>query len=1242
MTALSLLNSQILDALSDHIAVLDKSGVIIYTNKAWEDFVKQEYSLTKVGIGDNYLDLIKKEDNFKNNSAEICENIFEIIDRKKKTYSVDYPINLLNTERWYSMQVSTLNGEGQIIISNKEISERVLKEKEVAEINEKFKTVISGTNTGIWEWNIIENKVSFNEEWGSQLGYKPSEIEQSIAMWEKLVHPEDFVKVKETADAYLKGELEEYNYVYRMRHRNGEWLKIRTKGVVSKRDKNGQPLYFIGIHTNVNKEEQYLQEINEYEKYLSSSMEITCIGNHEKYIKINKRFTEVLGYTQEDLEDLSFEEFIHPNDLENTVEEIESLANGEVVIRITNRHKCKNGSYKTLAWTFKSDSNTGLTYAVGRDITDLIKAQEKAQQYFDILDNSLNEMYIICAENLHFIDANIGTQNNIGYTIEELKELTPIGLNPDIELGDLKEILKPLILKEKDYVTFETKHLRKDGTTYDAFINLQLTKLGDKDVFVALALDISDRIEQEKELIKTKNDLSNIVDYANVGIAYVNEATELISVNPKFVEILEYENAAELLGKPIAKFTYADDIKKELILINELLQGKRDAYQLEKRYVTKNNKVKWVDLHVSSIKSEEGKIINFVGLVSDITDEKKAQDKLIKSENNYRDVIDSFNDVIIRVNSKGIIEMLSPSVEQVLGYKISEELNKKAKDYYVNKLERDLYIERIKEKGFIDHFETQLYNNKGEIIDIMVAGRLYKDSFGSYGIQSVFRDVTSVKEKEAIINVLTELSFTLGGVHYFNELSNSLSNLLKVEHVIIGLYNCDKEEVESIGYSISGELQESFTYSLVGTPCRIALDGEIEIVLTDVQKKYPKDEYLVAMNADSYIGITLFDNNKPIGIIAILDSKPVKNVDFITSILLHVKTRTETEISRTKIENLMIEREARFRGVIENSSEITCLIDETGTVKYVAPSITKILNYSVDEILGDQIFNYLHEDDRDKAIDRLKIRYEDGSDGVYEVYRLKRKDGAYKYFRAILSNHFNTDGINGFIINAQDISELIIADNERYRIALHTEEKERRRLSQDLHDGLGQTIAAASMYMNTLDDLVVSQLDEETYEIFKSGKELVNKSAKETRMVSHNIMPPSLTQFGLSDSLLGMISNYQKIKNNVVITFNSTLKNQRFNHDVELSLYRVVQELINNALKHSEAKNIDVSILVMDSICKIIVKDDGVGFDYKAIKKDKKSGIGLRNIEQRIHLIGGNFDIVKNEKGVEFIITVDF
>jgi len=1367
LNAISLLDSQILDALSEHIAVIDKNGLVTYTNKAWDNFVGKKDNSSRVEIGVNYLDVLKKSQNNEDDKLDFCTGILNVIKREGNYFQIDYPFNSSNIKRWYTMRVTPIGNDGEVVIAHSDITERVLRESELKVVDDKLNAVISGTNTGIWEWDLKTNVVIFNEEWAQQLGYSSDEIIHDFSTWEKLVHPDDILEAKNRIDAYLKGERKEYDYIHRMKHKNGEWKHILTKAVVYKRAEDGSPLSLMGTHNDVNKEAEYRQEISEYEKHFSVSMDLMGIVNIEGYlIKVNSRFVELLGYTELSLTSQPMISFVHPDDVERTLNEVEKLINGKQTTQFINRYKCKNGNYKHLMWTAKLDPESGLCYCSARDVTDVIKAQEKSQQYFDILNNSLNEMYIICADTLHFIDANIGAQKDIGYTVKELQELTPIDLKPDLSLEDFRKIVNPLVTKEKQCVSFETRKLRKDGSSYMALINFQLTKLGDKDVFIAVALDVTDRVAQETELKSTKKRFENIVDYANVGIAYANEKTEVISVNKKFAEILEYKDESKLVGQKVADFTFPEDLAEDLSFVKDIKEGKRDSFSIEKRYVTKTKKIKWVDLNVSAIRNKLGEVENFISMVIDITEKKENQVKLIDSERNYKDIVNSFHDVILRVNSKGIIEVLSPSVERILGYKVSEGLNEMATDYYVNKSDRALYLKLLQENGVVNHFETQLYNSKGDIVDIITNGRLYKDSYGDYGVQTVFRDVTDAKknalkiassekrlkdvfdnvndaiivtnmnseiheynnafitlcevqidynesvskyitmlhsekrdrigyleklekdgvnsfegemiigngkikwidtkstaiydeehkligirdvirdtterkEKEEVLNVLTELSSTHGGKHYFKKLSNSLSELLNVEHVIIGLYDGKEDRVESIGYSLKGNIQDNFSYQLLNTPCKIALDREFELVESGVQKKYPKDEYLVEMNAESYVGITLFEGKKPIGIVSLIDSKPFTNIDFITSILIQIKTRTETEIIRTNIENLIIKREARFRGMIENSSEITCLIDENGIVKYVAPSITKILNYTVEELLGEKIFDYLHEDDSLKAIERIKFRYKDGTSGVYDVYRVREKGGGYKYFRAILSNHFKTEGINGFIINAQDISELIIDENERYRIALHTEEKERKRLSQDLHDGLGQTIAAASLYMNTLDDLVGNQLDTETLEIFKTGKDLVNKSAKETRMVSHNIMPPSLTQFGLSDSLSEMIKNYQKIKDNVDITFKSNIRKHRFTHEVELSLYRVVQELINNALKHSKAKHINVSVLIDGLSCEISVKDDGIGFDYEFIKKDKAAGIGLRNIEQRIKVIEGHLEISSRDEGTEFVITLD-
>jgi PAS domain S-box-containing protein len=1361
------LNSQILDALSERIAVIDKKGHIIYTNQAWDYFHienEKEFPNVKHGKKDNYLSVLKRAIELDPQLKLSYDEILNVINRKKDYYCIDFSSHSPIKRKWYTMRFTPIGDDGEVVIAHSDITERVLQESELKVVDDKLNAVISGTNTGVWEWDISLGKVHYSKEWAQQLGYSYDEIVQEFSTWERLVHPDDLLEAKKRIEAYLKGEIDTYDFVHRLKHKNGEWKHILTKVIISKRAEDGSPRYFIGTHTDVHNEKQYLKEISEYEKHFYVSMDLMCIVNIEGYlIKVNYRFVELLGYSEHDLTSQPMINFVHPDDVEKTSNLVEELIKGKETTQFINRYKCKNRNYKHLMWTAKFDPDSGFTYCSARDVTDLIKAQETSQQYFDILDNSLNEMYLICSETLSYVYANIGAQKNIGYTVKELQELTPIDLKPDISFEDFCKIVNPLLTREKKYVSFETRKLRKDGSAYIAFINLQLTKLGDKDVFIAVAIDVTERVAQETELKSTKKRLENIIDYANVGIAYANEKTEVISVNKKFAEILEYKDESKLIGQKVEDFTFPEDLAEDLSLVEEIKKGKRDSFSIEKRYVTETKKIKWVDLNVSVIRNKLGQVENFIAMVIDITEKKENQVKLIDSERNYKDIVNSFHDVILRVNSKGIIEMLSPSFERVLGYKVNESLNKMNTDYYVNKSDRALYLKLLQENGVVKHFETQVYNSKGSIVDIIANGRLYKDSYGDYGVQTVFRDVTEAKknelkitssekrlkdvfdnvndailvtnmnseiqeynnafvtlcevevnygeiisnylksinsekskilrylkqlekdglnsfegeviigngktkwidikssaiydghkkligvrdvirdvtvrkEKEEIIRALTHLASTHGGKHYFNELAISLSSLLNVEYVVIGVYHEQQGEVESFGYSENGKLEENFTYSILNTPCKFTLEGQFELVESGVQKKYPKGEYLANMDADSYIGMTLFNEDKPIGLIALLDSKPIENIDFMTSILTQIKTRTETEITRTSVENLIIEREARFRGMIVNSSEITCLVDETSEVKYIAPSITKILDYSVDELLGEKLVDYIHGEDQERAFEHINSK--DNLSGGYSIYRFKMKGGEYKHFRATLSNHFNTDGINGVVINAQDISELINDENERYRIALHTEEKERKRFSQDLHDGLGQTIAAASIYMNTLDDLVGSQLDTETYEIFKTGKDLVNKSAKETRMVSHNIMPPSLTQFGLSDSLSEMINNYQKIKDNVNITFKSNILKHRFTHEVELSLYRVVQELVNNSLKHSKAKHIDVTLSVENYKCRIVVRDDGVGFDYALIKKDKKAGIGLINIEQRIHIVGGVFEINNQKKGIEFVITL--
>lgn len=368
------------------------------------------------------------------------------------------------------------------------------------------------------------------------------------------------------------------------------------------------------------------------------------------------------------------------------------------------------------------------------------------------------------------------------------------------------------------------------------------------------------------------------------------------------------------------------------------------------------------------------------------------------------------------------------------------------------------------------------------------------------------------------------------------------------------------------------------------------------------------------------------------------ENNPVRMIGVCMDVTEQTKKNVELKIAKDNLSNM-----------VDYANIGIAYANAKAVVISVNKKFANILEYnSIDDLVGKKVADFAIDDDFENEMKLIQEIKENKRD-IYQIEkRYLTQLNNIRWIDLNVSVIRNDLGeVENYVAMVIDITDkkesqekLAEAEKERYLIAIQTEENERQRLSQDLHDGLGQTIAAASLYMNALDDLVESQLDAETYEVFTKGKELVNKSAKETRMVSHNIMPPSLNQFGLSDSLAEMISNYQKIKVDVNINFTSNLKEHRFKQEVELSLYRVVQELINNALKHSKADCIDVSVLIDKNKCEIRVKDNGVGFIYDEVKKNKKSGIGLMNIEQRIIVIGGKLDIINHDVGVEFVMTM--
>jgi len=217
------------------------------------------------------------------------------------------------------------------------------------------------------------------------------------------------------------------------------------------------------------------------------------------------------------------------------------------------------------------------------------------------------------------------------------------------------------------------------------------------------------------------------------------------------------------------------------------------------------------------------------------------------------------------------------------------------------------------------------------------------------------------------------------------------------------------------------------------------------------------------------------------------------------------------------------------------------------------------------------------------------------------------------------------------MIQEQRIHEL---EQERQIIALNStlqgEETERSRLARDLHDGLGGLLSGIKLtLMNMKGNAIITQ---EAVEMYDHALGLLDTSIKELRHVAHNLMPETLFRYGLKQTLSDFCEGVGNIGLKVNFAFYGVVK--RYDEKLEIACYRIVQELVNNAMKHSNATEITVQVVSEEKRLSITVQDNGKGMDMK--EAGQSSGKGLANIRSRVASFGGHFDLSSEHgKGTE-------
>jgi two-component system, NarL family, sensor kinase len=201
---------------------------------------------------------------------------------------------------------------------------------------------------------------------------------------------------------------------------------------------------------------------------------------------------------------------------------------------------------------------------------------------------------------------------------------------------------------------------------------------------------------------------------------------------------------------------------------------------------------------------------------------------------------------------------------------------------------------------------------------------------------------------------------------------------------------------------------------------------------------------------------------------------------------------------------------------------------------------------------------------------------------------------------------------------------------------LKGQEEERSRLAKDLHDGLGGLLSGVKFSLRNMKDNLIITPDNMT--VFERSLDMLDTSIRELRRVAHNMMPEMLTKFGL-DEALKEYCNSINATNLVSVKYQSIGMGIRIEKSTEIIIYRIIQELLNNIMKHAAAKEATVQLVKEEGRLSIIVEDNGEGFDTAMIKNNK--GAGLISIQSRVDYLKGQLDI-HSEQGKGTLVNIEF
>ena len=726
---------------------------------------------------------------------------------------------------------------------------------------------------------------------------------------------------------------------------------------------------------------------------------------------------------------------------------------------------------------------------------------------------------------------------------------------------------------------------------------------------LAIGLDITDLKQSDSALIQERDKLQALMDgitRAGIGIDIVGDDYRILFQN----ETLE-QRFGDIRGEPCYKHYMSQESPCDRCTVLEAIQ-QNSAVELEHKGLDGRD----YQIFSAPLPETDGSVNKAIEIVMDITERKQAEEAMKKSSI----IINSTTDAVICTDTVGNITFWNKGAEIIYGYRKEEVIGKSISIIYKD---QDLHvlesmIADLMEGKDIPGLEVTCIDKNKQDVEVLLSLTTIKDKDGNITeFVGITKDITEHKQAQRALVESEERYRTLyenaGDAIFIME----GDKFIDCNQKTLEMFACQKEQI--IGetpYRFSPSIQPDGMDSVTKACAKIkaALEGT------------PQHFEWKHQRLDG----TLFD----VGV-------SLNAVELSTGPCIQAIVRDITE--RKQAEEAQKESEERFRKLSEAAFE-GIAFSEGGMLVDANKAFVEIYDSSLEELKGKQVIELVAPEHRELVTKKIRSGYE----GTYE-HRGLRKDGSLIDLE-IQGRNVTYRGRNVRLTAIRDITERKKAERriQEYQGQLKSlaselalaEERERRRIAAGLHDDIAQKLAMAKLGLQTLH---ASLADTDLSQSLEKQCHIMEQIVEDARSLTFELSNPLLYQVGLDAAVESHLSKQIQDELGIECKFRIEGPHSSLDDNIKVVLFQAVRELIANVVKHANASTLEVCITNSEEELKIVVEDDGIGFDPARIGPHgvEKGGFGLFNIRERLEYLGGNLEIESGrEKGACVIMSV--